>query len=449
MATPPPFTSSTTPTNYSASTNHSPNRQHTRSRTADHKNTTPTTEEYDDDDDRDTLEYQLQHRENHISKLASDLQKLQSYTLQYQRDIHTLRRQQLESSFRHRVSTKLWRRTNEGLSARCACYQNELTSEAAREIANLIRDAAPPNKDSTYLMMLQDQLNKATLKLSHLSNQTEIILSKGEEVIESLRTEMNEVIRERCKMELELLDNIHGMEEDMKRMVNRTERRLKRVQGEIDFLEKNAVEVLKSKEVDDDEEEHEDDDDDSEEDDDAANDVEEDKSEEEDREAKVGDEDGKNGEKGSTLESRELMTDANDVGAGASAEDGVGDQQVKEECGKTEVAEGDKACKDKNMSHNDKVGVKDNQQQQQQQQKDERHKQHTPENLRSELRKLATDRDATLSILQKKLREKNEEFQTLLKSKKSREETINKLESVRRDREEWERSREDGISSTI
>ena len=95
-----------------------------------------------------------------------------------------------------------------------------------------------------------------------------------------------------------------------------------------------------------------------------------------------------------------------------------------------------------------KMGVNEKQQQQQQPGKgDERQQQqqHTPEYLRQELRKLATDRDATLSILQKKLREKNEEFQTLLKSKKSREQTIDKLESVRRDREEWERSREDGV----
>ncbi|KAL7425679.1 hypothetical protein ACHAXH_000090, partial [Discostella pseudostelligera] len=265
MATPPPpLQTSSSSISHSNSTNLHPNNTSRRPNTSPRAGAADIDEDYDV---RDTLENQLQHRETHIAKLTTDLHKIQSYTTQYQRDIHSLRRQQLESSFRHRVSAKLWRRTNEGLAARCACYQKELTSEAAREIANLIRDAAPPNKDSTYLMMLQDQLNKATLKLSHLSNQTEIILSKGEEVIESLRTEMNEVIRERCKMDLELLDSINGLEEDMKRMVTRTERRLKRVQGEIDYLEKNAIEVLKSNEVEDGDEEDEDDEVDNDEDD--------------------------------------------------------------------------------------------------------------------------------------------------------------------------------------
>ncbi len=37
-------------------------------------------------------------------------------------------------------------------------------------------------------------------------------------------------------------------EDEMRRMVMKTERRLMRVQGEIDYLEKNAVEVLKNQE---------------------------------------------------------------------------------------------------------------------------------------------------------------------------------------------------------
>ncbi len=429
MATPPPFSSppsgSNSNTATSTFTNISPNNYAHRHNTATSKRADNTTEE-NEYDDRDTLEYQLQNRENHIVKLTSDLNKLQDYTIQYQRDIHSLRRQQLESSFRHRVSTKLWRRTNEGLAARCACYLKELTSEAAREIANLIRDAAPPNKDSTYLMMLQDQLNKATLKLSHLSSQTEIILSKGEEVIESLRTEMNEVIRERCKMELELLDSITALEEDMKRMVNRTERRLKRVQGEIDYLEKNAVEVLKSKEV--------------EEDDDEGGDNEDDV-DEENGVAEVGVGEERSDNMGAQLEDGKLKTDTN--------KDKDGDKQSKNKEDENDLIEvkGGKSSNDEQQQKKKVVVVEE---EDDREEDDEHHQQrHTPENLRNELRKLAKDRDATLSILQRKLREKNEEFQSLLKSKKSREATINKLESVKRDREEWEQSREEGLSPTM
>mmetsp|Transcript_33525 Transcript_33525/g.54799 ORF Transcript_33525/g.54799 Transcript_33525/m.54799 type:complete len:505 (-) Transcript_33525:133-1647(-) len=203
---------------------------------------------------RDTLEHQINRRDHYLSRLQHDLQRMSTQLGQYQKDHATLRRQQLESTHRHGIAIKLWRRTNDGLRARVDCFESETTPAAAREIANLIRDAAPPNKDSAYLMMLQDQLTKANVKLDHLGSQTEIVLHKGEEVVESLREEMNEVIRERCRMELELLDQERMLEDDMRRMVLKTERRLKRVQGEIDFLEKNAVEVLKSQEEEDDEE---------------------------------------------------------------------------------------------------------------------------------------------------------------------------------------------------
>ena len=173
---------------------------------------------------------------------------LQNQYRQLSKDHTTLRRQQLESTHRHDIALKLWSRTNEGLKARVECFEKETTVTAAKEIASLIRDAAPSNKDSAYLMMLQEQLNKATVKLDHLGGQTDIVLHKGEEVVESLREEMNEVIRERSRMEIELVDQEKMLEEDKKWMVVKTERRLKRVQGEIDFLERRAVEELKNKE---------------------------------------------------------------------------------------------------------------------------------------------------------------------------------------------------------
>ena len=209
--------------------------------------------------ERNTLENQINKRDIRISKLQQDLHTLQNQYRQLQKDHTTLRRQQLESTHRHDIALKLWSRTNEGLKARVECFEKETTVEAAREIASLIRDAAPANKDSAYLMILQEQLNKATLKLDHLGGQTDIVLHKGEEVVESLREEMNEVIRERSRMEIELLDQEKMLEEDKKWMVMKTERRLKRVQGEIDFLEKRAVEELKNKESKDFEEDNEDD----------------------------------------------------------------------------------------------------------------------------------------------------------------------------------------------
>jgi len=297
------------------------------------------------------------------------------------------------------------------------CFESETTPAAAREIANLIRDAAPPNKDSAYLMMLQDQLTKANVKLDHLGSQTEIVLHKGEEVVESLREEMNEVIRERCRMELELLDQERMLEDDMRRMVLKTERRLKRVQGEIDFLEKNAVEVLKSQEEEDDEE--------SLEGGEGERDVEEvDKSEEQEG---VGDakENGEKDEEEDFAEDEEGEGDESSDGSDSSEESNDDEQNKPSSDNKDKLSKDSEAT---TKPSNNAPPTK---------------KEHTPEVLRKELRQVAMERDRSLSVLQKKLREKNEEFHNLMRLRESRDKSIRQLEGEKRDREEWERCRQD------
>jgi len=344
------------------------------------------------------LEDRINKRDQHIMKLEHDLQKLQQQHTQLTKDTATIRRQQLESTHRHAVAIRLWRRTNDGLSSRVECFEKETTPAAAREIAALIRDAAPPNKDSAYLMMLQDQLAKATIKLEHLASQTDIVLQKGEEVVESLREEMNEVIRERCRMEIELMDQEDMLEEDMKRLVMRSERRLKRVMGEIDFLEKNAVEALKNQE------EEEEDEEEDEEDGSSA-----DNEEEKDIATKEGGEEDETNKTADEKESSE-ETDAKTEGTTQPAD-------IEDDTNTTNQQESKKKREDQ-----------------------------TPEVLRQELRKIAMDRDRCLSVLQKKLRDKNEEFNALMKLKENRTKAIDKIEMDRREREEWKRGRQEIIS---
>ncbi|KAL3799145.1 hypothetical protein HJC23_002273 [Cyclotella cryptica] len=307
---------------------------------------------------RSSLEHQINKRDTRISKLQHDLHTLQDQYRQLQKDHTAIRRQQLESTHRHDIAIKLWTRTNEGLKARVECFEKETTVAAAKEIASLIRDAAPSNKDSAYLMMLQEQLNKATVKLEHLGGQTEVVLHKGEEVVESLREEMNEVIRERSRMEIELLDQEKMLEEDKKWMVVKTERRLKRVQGEIDFLEKKAVEKLKN-------------------------------------------------------------NDSKDEEDGADEED--------EGKGVDEANDADKSVKDDGST---KGSTKEE-------------AEATSELLKQQLRKIIAERDRTISVLRAKLFEKNDEYATLMKIKEKRQAEVRKLEDEKRDREMWQRSRED------
>jgi len=237
------------------------------------------------------------------------------------------------------------------------------------------------------------------------------VLHKGEEVVESLREEMNEVIRERCRMELELLDQERMLEDDMRRMVLKTERRLKRVQGEIDFLEKNAVEVLKNQE---------------EEDTDTEGDESVEKGEGKAKNDEVNSDTKQNGEK-----KKEDSENNKEEGEGDDSGDDSGESSDNEQ-DKTTESEGnpqENAEAPKKASDNNNGTTPDKEQK------------HTPEVLRKELRKIAMDRDRSLSVLQKKLREKNEEFHSLMRLRETREKSVRKMEAEKRDREEWERSR--------
>ena len=407
-----------------------------------HRATRTSRHRRDDDDDAgggvdvsESLELRVQRRDERLSQLQDELRASQSHLAKCARDDHALRRGLLESTHRHAVAVRLWRRTNDGLRARVGCFEAETTPDAAREIANLIRDAAPPNKDSKYLMMLQDQLTKATTKLEHLGSQTEIVLHKGEEVVESLREEMNEVIRERCRMELELLDQERMLEDDMRRMVVRTERRLRRVQGEIDYLEKNAMEVLKKQDEEEEEEENDDDDDDD--DDDDGKDENDDKDIEddeggtkdgEDNDGKIPGEKCANNEEGVGDEADERHERD---GGGVDGVDSKIENKT-ETSPESEVVAQDGTATSK-VNHDE--GMKE--------------AQHTPESLRKDLRTLAMERDRTLSVLQKKLREKNEELHNLVRHKDARLKAISKMEDEKRDREEWARSRRGDVDETF
>ena len=153
------------------------------------------------------------------------------------------------------------------------------------------------------------------------------------------------------------------------------------MQGEIDFLEKKAVETLKSQE--------------SGTDDDT--------------------EDGSNAD-----ENPNEATDGKEGGEGEESVDSDGGDADSNDDGPSEAANGDSNAAGKPPGPEDQ----------------------TPEHLRVELRRIAIDRDKCLSVLQKKLREKNEEYHQLMRLKEGRQEELDKIEKEKADRENWKNSQD-------
>jgi len=123
--------------------------------------------------------------------------------------------------------------------------------------------------------------------------------------------------------------------------------------------------------------------------------------------------------------------DKKDVSTSHETGDDSGDASVTEKEKESEE-EDDKSSRSSDSSHSDKSAESES--------KIADDKQ-SPETLRTELRKLAMERDRTLSVLQKKLREKNGEYHTLMRLKGSRQKAIDDLQAEKADREEWEKNK--------
>lgn len=210
------------------------------------------------DRQRDALESQIRKRDHTITSLERDLVVLSEMSEDLLAERDDVRRSFLESALRHSAAVALWRRTNDGLRARVESFHQESLPEAAAEIAALIRDAAPANKDSAYLMTLQEQLKKATVKMENLAGQTEDAVHEGSEVVQSLRGEMEDVIVERVQIEVEMSGQMEELRKEKDASQKRLKKEFSKVTGEITFLEQQALDALSDSEEEgsDDEEEN-------------------------------------------------------------------------------------------------------------------------------------------------------------------------------------------------
>lgn len=200
-----------------------------------------------DEGEHGKLESEVRSKDANISGLEKlRLEKKQELEV-LQKELDTERLLQMKESILHRIEVERLKRQTKAVEERLTVLEKDMQNkDAIREYAELIKGVAPKggNVDSQYVMKLQSQLAKAVRRMDSTSNQMTQLEHSCEEVVNSLKKEIGEIVEERCRTELELMKQLDLLEEQKKEIQSDYDDRILLNKKELERLkEKVTVEV--------------------------------------------------------------------------------------------------------------------------------------------------------------------------------------------------------------
>lgn len=198
--------------------------------------------------ERDQLEDAVRERDETINQMEKSQVKKHRAIESVQAEIDEERVAQMQESIMHRIEYERLKRQTEGLERRLATLQRDMSDkDSVLEYANLIKSVAPKSGvDSTYVMKLQSQLAKAMKKMDGTSAQMVLVESSCEEVVNSLKSEIVEIVEDRCRTELELRKQVEVLSAQKADLVDEYEEKIARTQRAIDRLEAKRMRKVSS-----------------------------------------------------------------------------------------------------------------------------------------------------------------------------------------------------------
>jgi hypothetical protein len=207
----------------------------------------PLTLTEDDEGERGKLESDVREKDANISGLEKLRLEKQQELESLQKEYDTERLLQMKESILHRIEVERLKRQTKAVEERLTVLEKDMQNkDAIREYAELIKSVAPKggNVDSQYVMKLQSQLAKAVKRMDATSHQMTQLEHSCEEVVNSLKKEIGEIVEERCRTELELKKQLELLEEQKKEIQSEYDDRILLNQQELERLkEKVTVEV--------------------------------------------------------------------------------------------------------------------------------------------------------------------------------------------------------------
>uniref|UniRef100_A0A7S1GJL1 Uncharacterized protein n=1 Tax=Cyclophora tenuis TaxID=216820 RepID=A0A7S1GJL1_CYCTE len=199
----------------------------------------------DDDNTNDTrarLENNVRARDTAVSSMEKKRLEKEQELAALQKELEEERLKQMEEAILHRLEADRLQRQTEAMEERLEALERDMQDkDAIQEYANLIKGVAPKSGvDSQYVMKLQSQLAKAVKKMEATSHQMELVEQSCNEVVASLKSEIAEIVSDRCRTELDLRKQLELLEEQKTEMQRDYDDQIRKNQQEMERLKKRA-----------------------------------------------------------------------------------------------------------------------------------------------------------------------------------------------------------------
>ena len=163
-----------------------------------------TTADASEEDGNMSMEDLLREKDAKIAALESQKDMQEEQMLLLREEIGSLDIKHKEEIYWMRLEVDNLRREKEALEDRVQQVYRDLREEDATEEPM----EAPDGYDSAYVMGLQAQVGKYIRTLGILDHQIVMVKSSCDEVVKSLKEEIGDVMEEKCRMEMDLLNQL-------------------------------------------------------------------------------------------------------------------------------------------------------------------------------------------------------------------------------------------------
>ena len=144
------------------------------------------------------------------------------------------------------ISEARHKRQSRAAHQRIKVYKRDMDDmESLHGYAELIQEAAPQTTDSTYVLKLQKQIKKANDRMDQQKEEMEVIRRSNEDVMESLMAEVCEVVEDRCRVEVDMANQIKHLRREMgkgeaklREELEQLERKLAKARSRLERFEK-------------------------------------------------------------------------------------------------------------------------------------------------------------------------------------------------------------------
>ena len=195
------------------------------------------------EEDRDNLEDKVRERDEMVIALEKVRQEKQRELESLQKEFEEERLIQMKEQLVHKIESDRLKKQTKAVNERLETLEKDMRDkQAIHEYATLIKGVAPQGGvDSQYLIKLQNQLAKAVKKMEGTTAKMTQIENSCDQVVNSLRSEIADIVEDRCRTELELRKQLEVLKEKTREMQGEYDERIKENQKTLENLKTKAA----------------------------------------------------------------------------------------------------------------------------------------------------------------------------------------------------------------